>query len=293
MTRNTGVVGTDERLPAPPADGMLWDIATPTLSSRLPGVTMAGFTDRGITPPALRLIPHPAVTLIVVFDGSIAVEDGDGRPYRGSFAIGPGYGDALRALQVDAFSCLQVRLSPVAAHALLGGSAAELDTVIPLDALLGPDSDRLNDRLAAAGTWQQRFAVLDRWFSDRRAAAGSPIDPEVGWSWQRIASRRGAVRVEQLATELGWSRKRLWSRFGSQLGLSPKRAAKLVRFDHAVHRLVAGGPPALVAAEGGYADQSHLHRDVAAFTGLTPGTVTAEPFLAVDDVAWGWPGRGG
>ena len=58
------------------------------------------------------------------------------------------------------------------------------------------------------------------------------------------------VRIEHLAAELGWSRKRLWSRFHSQIGLPPKRAAKLVRFDHAVHSLVAGQDAAGVAADG-------------------------------------------
>jgi AraC-like DNA-binding protein len=65
---------------------------------------------------------------------------------------------------------------------------------------------------------------------------------------------------------------------------------KLVRFDHAAHRLVAGHRAARVAADTGYADQSHLHRDVMAFTGATPATVVGEPFLAVDDIAW--PSRG-
>ena len=60
----------------------------------------------------------------------------------------------------------------------------------------------------------------------------------------------------------------------------------LVRFDHAAHRLASGHDPAFVAADAGYVDQSHLHRDVATFTGATPTTVAAEPFLAVDDVAW-------
>jgi AraC-like DNA-binding protein len=86
--------------------------------------------------------------------------------------------------------------------------------------------------------------------------------------------------------ELGWSRKRLWSRFHAQIGLPPKRAAKLVRFDRAAHRLVAGQAASRVAADGGYTDQSHLHRDVMAFTGTTPATVPSEPFLAIDDVAW-------
>jgi len=70
------------------------------------------------------------------------------------------------------------------------------------------------------------------------------------------------------------------------------RAARLVRFDHAVHRLAAGHSPALVAAEGGYADQSHLHRDIVAFAGLTPAAVAVAPSLAVDDVAWSLPGHG-
>jgi hypothetical protein len=29
-----------------------------------------------------------------------------------------------------------------------------------------------------------------------------------------------------------------------------------------------------------------MHRDVRAFTGVTPATVAGEPWLAVDDLAW-------
>lgn len=268
-------------------DAVLWDITSPNRPSRVPGVAMAGFSDRGITPPGLRLIPHPTVTLVLVFGGTLTVRDATGRR-QGSFATGLGFGDVLHALRVDAFEALQVRLSPVAAHAILG--TADLgDAVVTLDDLCGRTAAQLNEHLAGLSSWEERFACTDAWLA-RRCAAAAPADPEVAWAWRRIAASRGTVRIEHLATELGWSRKRLWSRFQAQIGLPPKRAAKLVRFDHAVHRLVAGQEAARVAADGGYTDQSHLHRDIVAFTDLTPTTVIHEPFLAVDDIAWGWPG---
>jgi AraC-like DNA-binding protein len=126
-----------------------------------------------------------------------------------------------------------------------------------------------------------------------------------GWTSRSHARRSGCrgsawpgsaivpLRVDGLADEVGWSRKRLWSRFRSQLGTTPKCAARLVRFDHAAHLLAAGHAAARVAAENGYVDQSHLHREVATFAGLTPTALAVAPWLAVDDVAWpaSSPGR--
>jgi AraC-like DNA-binding protein len=249
---------------------------------------MAGFRDRGRTPRGLRLIPHPAVTLVLVFGGTIAVADRAGRRHDGNLVAGLGFGEDLRALRATDFDCLQIRLPPAVAHAVLGGAAAELNgAVLTLDELCGRETARISERLGELSSWADRFALADAWLAGRCAAA-APVAPELRWAWQRILASRGTVRIEHLAEELGWSRKRLWSAFQSRLGLPPKQAAKLVRFDHAVHDLVAGRAAARVAADGGYTDQSHLHRDVVAFTGLTPATVVGEPFLAIDDLAWGW-----
>ncbi|MEQ4724226.1 helix-turn-helix domain-containing protein [Nonomuraea sp. B19D2] len=268
----------------------VWDVACPQRPSRVAGVTMAGFRVRDLD--ALRMVPHPAVTLLVDFGtGSPVVDDAAGRQQRGSVVAGPGVGSGgavwARGENVE---CVQVRLSPLIARAVLGASPADLDgAVVALDDLWGREASRIREQLGDVSSWQDRFTWLDALLA-RRHEAGPPVDPEVAWAWHRIVGSRGLARVDGLAAEVGWSRKRLWSRFRSQLGLPPKRAVKLVRFDHAAHRLVAGEGAARVAADAGYADQSHLHRDVMAFTGATPATVAGEPFLAVDDIAW--PSRG-
>jgi len=268
-------------------DEALWDVARPARPSRVTGVSMAGFRDRGRTAVAHRAIPHPAVTLALEFgDGPLIVDDAAGRQHRGSLVAGPGFGSGAVWVRGQNFQAVQVRLSPLVARAVMGVCPAELDgAVVPLDDVWGRPASLLRERLNDAPSWDERFALIDASLA-RRWAAGAPVDPEVARAWDRIIVCRGQVRVEALAAEIGWSRKRLWSRFRSQLGLTPKRAATLVRFDRAAHRLVAGERAARVAADGGYADQSHLHRDVMAFAGATPATVAGEPWLAIDDVAW-------
>jgi AraC-like DNA-binding protein len=263
----------------------MWDIAVPSRPGLLPGVSMAGFTGRSEPVVDLRVVPYPAVTVLVDFGDVLIVDDAGGRQ-RGSVAFGlmPG---GLRGHGRDV-ECLQLRLSPVVAHAVLGGSADLCGAVVGLDDLWGRDAERIQERLRATASWDERFAIAAAALAGRYEA-GRAVDPEVAHAWAEMVTNRGRVRVEGLADEIGWSRKRLWSRFRSQVGLTPKRAAQLVRFDHAVHRLAAGQSAALVAAETGYVDQSHLHRDVMAFAGVTPTAVAVAPWLAVDPVAWAAP----
>ncbi|MFE0044348.1 helix-turn-helix domain-containing protein [Streptomyces albireticuli] len=262
-----------------------WDVARPLRPGRTAGISLAGFRYRSADPADLPVIPHPAVTVVVEFgDGSLAMGDAGGWQQRGSLVAGlvPG---AVR-VRGENVTCVEVHVSPVVAHAVLGICPAELDrTVVALDDLWGRDAARLREQLGDAPSWEDRFALTDALLSHRRGT-GPSADPEVVRAWDRIVVSRGSVRVEDLAAEVGWSRRRLWSRFRSQVGLPPKRAATLVRFRHAAHRLTAGDSAARVAAECGYADQSHLHREILAFTGMTPATLAADPGLTVDDIAW-------
>ncbi|WP_132877508.1 helix-turn-helix domain-containing protein [Tamaricihabitans halophyticus] len=260
----------------------VWDIAVPSQRLRLPGVRMAGFAGNTTDVVDLPVVPHPAVALFIDLGDAMLVDDARGARERGSVIAGLAP-EAVRG-RGQHIECVQVRLSPEIAHRVLGtelsGTVVALDDVWPA---------QLPDRLRALDSWDDRFALVEAALT-KRYAAGHSVDPEVAFVWQRMVARRGQVRIEQLADETGWSRKRLWTRFRRQIGLAPKRAAQLVRFDHAVHRLAADQSPASVAAESGYVDQAHLHHEVRAFAGVTPSAVAGAQWLAVDDVAW--PRRG-
>jgi AraC-like DNA-binding protein len=245
---------------------------------------MAGFRHRAPALVDMAMVAYPSVTLLVdPSEGEGVVYETHGRHERGS-VVGLLPGD-LRAAGWGVGECLQIRLDPVAATALFGASTELSGTVVALDDVWGRDAGTAEDRLRAAASWDERFAIAVD-ILGRRLGVYPPVDPQVAYAWRRTLASRGRVRVDGLADEVGWSGKRLWSRFRSQLGIIPKRAARLVRFDHAAHLLAAGHAAARVATESGYVDQSHLHREVTTFAGLTPTALAAAPWLAVDDVAW-------
>ncbi|WSF21929.1 helix-turn-helix domain-containing protein [Streptomyces sp. NBC_01353] len=248
---------------------------------------MAGFRQRAPARVDIAMVAHPSVTLFVdLSDGDSLVYDAHGRRESGSTVVGLVPGDLrLGGRAAGGIECLQIRLSPVLAVAVLGASTDLSGTVVSLEDVWGRDAGRAEERLRAAASWDERFTLAADALG-RRMSARPSLDPEVAAAWWLMLTSRGRVRVDSLANEVGWSRKRLWSRFRSQIGLTPKHAARLVRFDHAAHLLAAGNAAAQVAAASGYVDQAHLHREVKAFTGVTPTAVATAPWLAIDDVAW-------
>lgn len=78
--------------------------------------------------------------------------------------------------------------------------------------------------------------------------------------------------IGRIVEEVGWSHKHLIAKFTQQIGVTPKTAARLLRFERA-RRHVDEQPHAGlrdIAAACGYADQSHLNREFRQFTDTTP-----------------------
>jgi transcriptional regulator GlxA family with amidase domain len=135
---------------------------------------------------------------------------------------------------------------------------------------MGADATRLAERLHAAPDAPSRFEILDeillRRLSRARPASGRP---DVERAWALLRASGGRIRVDALAGALGCSRRHLTGRFAEDVGVSPKVAARLIRFEAARARL-GSVPLARLAAEHGFADQAHLAREFRALGGAPP-----------------------
>ena len=253
-----------------------------------------GYRQRGVPPARHRGLPSPYLTLIFTLDEplTIVAHPDPGQP--------PGeYGTLLGGLHsvpalithAGAQSGIQVALRPLGARALLGLPAGELAALdLPAEAVLGGVCAELREKLRSAAGWPERFAVLDEILL--RRAADAHVAPEVSWAWHELLREGGATRVSELAAGTGWSERHLTSRFRAEIGLAPKAAARVVRFDRArkllVRKLTAGGDYLLadLAADCGYFDQAHLAREFRALAGCPPSQWLAEEFRNVQAGNW-------
>jgi AraC-like DNA-binding protein len=181
--------------------------------------------------------------------------------------------------------CLQVDLTPAGAHRLLGAGMHELaGQVVDLDALLGSWAKRLATRLYDAPGWAARFTILDAALTQRLEAA-PPTPKLVEAAWAAIRRDNGAVKIGVLAQALGCSRKHLNEVFQHAIGVSPKSAARLTRFENAIQELAAGRVASLseLALLCGYYDQAHFNRDFRAYAGESPTGLVERMLRDPDD----------
>jgi AraC-like DNA-binding protein len=181
---------------------------------------------------------------------------------------------------------LEVNLAPLGAYTLLGLPMDEITGLnVDLTEVLGAEGRRLADQLRDTPHWSDRFALVDAALL-RRLETGPQPSPEVSRAWQLLVGTAGAMPISRIARDVGWSHKHLITRFKQQIGLAPKTAARLVRFDAAWGRIDERPMRwERIAADAGYADQAHFIRDFREFTGTTPSAYLAEVNSVQDAVA--------
>lgn len=177
------------------------------------------------------------------------------------------------ALRAPGAPAAGLRFAPGVLPALLGTPAVELrDRRVPLEQALprlAPAVARFADRPAVVpgpGVPEER-RVLAALAALVAELPGTPPDPGVRAAAARLA--RGAS-ADETADALGWTSRTLHRRCLVAFGYGPAVLRRVLRFRRAGALLSAGVAPADVAARAGYADQSHLSREVRALAGRSP-----------------------
>jgi len=171
---------------------------------------------------------------------------------------------------------------------LIGSPASEFtDADIDLENLCGRAcSWRLRELLLAATDPETTLDVLERWltalFRDR------PRHPAVAFALAEFHTQPFVARIDAVKQAISLSPKRFIERFKTEVGVTPKRYCRLLRFQRAV---AAAHATQLVdwtqlALDCGYFDQAHFIHEFREFSGLTPSAYQSVPRLFQNHVTF-------
>lgn len=159
------------------------------------------------------------------------------------------------------------------ASPFFGGALPSLrNRTVRLDDLWGPAARALQAELQATASLHGRLLRLEAWLLARLDGA-SPADTLVAQALARMARSPAEARVQAVQQASGLGPTRFIERFEREVGLTPKRYARVLRFSTLLGRLAQvreDGDWAQTAIEAGYTDQSHLAHEFARITGLRP-----------------------
>jgi AraC-like DNA-binding protein len=223
-----------------------------------------------------RLVPSGTLDLVVnLLEDRLQIDDphsGVCRAVSGAAAAGA-YGRYLvwNNRHLRRSSVVGVHFRPGGALPFLGVPPGELaDRHVDLELLWGRRAaTELRERLCAAATSKERFAVLESVLRSR-LAVDVPGHRAVPFALEQLA--RPGCTVGAVAASLGLSRRRFIQVFTSEVGMAPKHLSRVLRFQRACElaRRAAAPDWRQLALECGYFDQSHLINEVRELAGTTP-----------------------
>ena len=168
-----------------------------------------------------------------------------------------------------------IPLPPLSGYQLLGERLLDCtEKVIPLSDIWGRESDLLMEQLADQPSWPEQFSMIDHFLMEKFAQSEYDVCPEIVWAWQQLIAQSGRASLQKMAKTIGWSYRHFSRRFQQHIGITPKLAARQIRFYTSLQllRMSHEYPLSQIALANGYSDQSHFTREFHAFSGCSPKT---------------------
>lgn len=230
------------------------------------------------TLPRERLFPAPHLEMILHVgarfrdvDMAGVVQDEFPRACLTGLQLAPTVIEAPR----DACCVIGIRLKPIGAYMLLGRPASlSIGETLDLSDVLGAEVNDLTEKCQAARTAEERLRLVGDWLSALRVHAHE-AHPAVVWMTHQLEESEGRESIASLRANTGIGAARLIDTFRNQVGTSPKRYARVLRFRRALGLLQRGKPIADAAISAGFYDQPHMNADFREFAGMTPAQFVA------------------
>lgn len=161
-----------------------------------------------------------------------------------------------------------LRFAPGVAPTVLGVPADRLlDRREPLDAIWGRlDTERIGDALTSS---RDLPAVLELVAVHRLRTTG----PAPSYLPTIVAMLDRGASIEDVADAVGFSARQLQRHCTAAFGYGPKTLSRIRRMNRAIELAGRASSLAHAAAAAGYADQSHMSRDIKDIAGVTMTTL--------------------
>jgi AraC-like DNA-binding protein len=171
-------------------------------------------------------------------------------------------------------------------YRLFGISPAELaDRVSDTRDVMGRAESLVHEQLCAASCAEAMAEIADRYLLSKLTGEDfHPIHRVV----ERLVASQGRANLCELAERSGLSARQIERKFLEQIGITPKRYARLTRFRNAAH--LKAEYPALswtdVSQAAGYYDHNHLVKDFRELVCATPSDYLRSISTALETELW-------
>lgn len=188
--------------------------------------------------------------------------------------VGPQTNHRLDLSVIGTIDTFTIHFQPAGFHHLFGIPMAELtNTTYDAPAVLGKKFHTLWQPMADTRSFSTRIRLVEQLLIDRLQDAGA-LDP-VGTTANWLFADHGRSGVVEMAARSFLTRRQFERRFLTQVGVSPKRYARIIRFNAALDRKLCMPDRTwtAIAYELGYHDQMHMVHDFHDLAGDTPSRI--------------------
>lgn len=232
--------------------------------------TLRALATEGASPQ--RVLPDGCVEIVINLGARFVRHDESGRTeiQPRTLIVGPTTRHLFIA-PTGAIRLIGIRFAPGGAVPFLSVSPREVRDAAPSLADVAPPLEaHVVDRLAEASPGTEA-AILDAALGARLARARRVTDQRILASVRATFAAAQTLRVDALVSLTGLGTRQIERAFRDTVGFGPKTLCRLARFQRVVREIEPVRRPswARLAAQHGYADQSHLAREFHEFAGTT------------------------